>query len=71
MKALIVYIYQTNDQLRVKTETEQETIDRGWDWGSEIGQLESYSEAADELRNHLLGVIADLNWQKMIKRSEG
>jgi len=70
MIALTVQIYQKADQLRVKTETENETLDRGWDWGREIGQLESDIEAADEIRNHLLGVIADIDWKKMIQKVE-
>lgn len=69
MKAMTIYLVDTGDQLRCITFTRGLCKDKGWDWGSEeIHQLESYSEAAEAVRNHLLGCIADIDWRSRIEK---
>ncbi len=68
MKVLTIYITSDNDQVRVISETENTHRDSGFDWGRGVHEMDGYSEAADTIRNHLLGVIADIDWRKVIER---
>ena len=54
--------------LQVITETPSSYQNRGFIWGRNIGEIDNYSEAAAEVRNHLLGVIASINWKSWIEK---
>ena len=62
MKALTVYLFDTQDQIRCVTFSKGQCKDVGWDFD----KLESDSEAAELIRNYLLGVVADINWSSRI-----
>ena len=69
MKAITIHLFDTGDQLRCVTMTSGCHMDKGWDWGrEEIHQLDGYSEATEAVRNHLLGVIADIDWRSRIEK---
>jgi len=68
MKVMTIHLEDDGDTLRVITNTPNHHLDRGFTWGRKIGEIDSYPEAADEIRNHLLGVIADVNWKSWIER---
>lgn len=68
MKVMTIYLFDTGDQLRCVTMSAGMCKDMGWDWGRAIGEIDGYSEAADAVRNHLLGCIADIDWRSRIER---
>jgi len=67
MKAMTIYLFDTGDQIRCVTFGRGKCHDMGWDWGRATGQVDGYSEAAEAVRNHLLGVIADVDWRSKIE----
>lgn len=68
MKVMTIHLDDEGDTLRVITDTPSTHYDRGFTWGHQIGEIDGYTEAADEVRNHLLGVIADVNWKSWIEK---
>ena len=68
MKVMEIRLEDDGNRIGVITETNNYRLDFGILWGRQIGEVESDSEAAEAIRNHLLGVIADINWQKQLAR---
>ena len=63
MEVMRIYLEDKDDQLRVITDTKNLHCDCGMDFE------EGYPEVAKLTRNHLLGVIADMDWGKWIQRT--
>lgn len=69
VKVLTVYIEDTGDQLRVITDTPNYHKDSGYNWDGSSPYMDGESAAADTIRNHVLGVVADLNWQSWVYKA--
>jgi hypothetical protein len=64
MEVLKIVLRENEDnQLRIITESPNVCYDHGIDFD------EGYPEVAQLTRNHLLGVIADMDWDKWIRRT--
>lgn len=68
MKVMEIRLEDDGERIAVITDTGNSHLDFGILWGNRIGEVESESEAVKTIRNHLLGVIADIDWQKQLRR---
>lgn len=70
MKVMEIRLEDNGEKIAVITDTKNVHYDFGILWGRQTGDVESNSEAAKAIRNHLLGVIADVDWQKQLERTQ-
>jgi len=70
MKVMEIRLEDDGDRIAVMTQTPHTYLDFGIIWGRSCSEVETNSEAADAIRNHLLGVIADVDWQKQLERTQ-
>ncbi len=68
MKVMEIRLEDDGERIAVITDTNNYHLDYGILWGGQIGDVLTDSEAAKTIRNHLLGVIADIDWQKQLNR---
>jgi hypothetical protein len=65
---LRVSLRDTADQVRVCMETPNSTRDSGIDWDFDSPYTDSVGAMADTVRNHVLGFVADMNWEYWLKQ---